>query len=92
MLFEAAVQVADVGAHVLHHLAVRLELQPEHAVGARVLGTHVERHQVALEVVVAHHAFGDVQTRLVDLDGGRRKGALRPPAVGAVFGQIRPRP
>ena len=47
MALEAAVQVTDVGNDVDHLLAFRQHLQAQHAVGAGVLGAHVE-HELAL--------------------------------------------
>ena len=43
-LFDAGVQIPDVGAARHHVLAVKLQLQPQHAVSGRVLRPHVEDH------------------------------------------------
>jgi hypothetical protein len=51
VLLEAAVQVADVGPGRAHDLAVRAQLQAQHAVGGRVLRTHVQDHLVGVEIV-----------------------------------------
>ena len=49
-LLRTAVQVADVGLHLRHDLAVGAEHQPQHAVGARVLRPHVDEHFVGANV------------------------------------------
>ena len=48
-LLDRAVQVADVGDRLAHHLAVGLDDEAQHAVRARVLRTHVEGHLLGLE-------------------------------------------
>jgi hypothetical protein len=57
VLLKAAVQVADVGPGVFNNLPIGLDFQAQHAVGARVLRPHVNRHDVALETVVLQSDF-----------------------------------
>ena len=45
VLLEAGVEVAHVGVAVADHLALDPQHQPQHAVGAGVLGAHVQLHQ-----------------------------------------------
>jgi hypothetical protein len=81
VLLDAGVQVADDGAALGDGLALELHHQPEHAVGGRVLRTHV--HDDALVVHgAAEHALpvatGDgVDGALGGLPGARRVGVGR---------------
>ena len=45
VLLETGVEVAHLGVGVAHHLAFNPKHQAQHAVGAGVLGAHVELHQ-----------------------------------------------
>jgi hypothetical protein len=47
MLFETAMEISNVRCDLLHHLAIRLELQSQHAVCAGMLRPHVEDHLLA---------------------------------------------
>ena len=51
-LFEARVQIADVGHGVDHPLAVELQHQPQRGVRRRMLRPEIERPQVILRLVV----------------------------------------
>ena len=56
VLLDAGVEVADAAAGLGHRLALELEDQPEHAVGRRVLRTHVDDDPL---VGVLAEALGD---------------------------------
>jgi hypothetical protein len=47
MLFETAMEISNVRCDLLHHLAIRLELQSQHTVCAGMLRPHVEDHLLA---------------------------------------------
>jgi hypothetical protein len=70
VLLEAAVEVADVRPRRLHHLAVGLELDAQHAVRRRVLRAHVEDHVVRIEVVVGGGALPVLRARVDGEAGG----------------------
>ena len=71
-LLHAGVEVADHRLGPQHRLAVELDHEPEHAVGRRVLGAHVDDHGLVVGLLdvdvvgVDHHALGQAQhgTRL----------------------------
>ncbi len=54
-LLHAGVEVTDDGLDAQHVFAVELHHEPQHAVGRRVLRTHVDDHRVA-EIVLRPHA------------------------------------
>jgi hypothetical protein len=49
-LFDPGVQVADGRNHRLDDFSIELEHEPQHTVGAGVLGPHVDRHRFSADV------------------------------------------
>ena len=54
-------QKADIGYAVDDDLAIQLQQQAQHAVGAGVLGTHVQQHGLA-----GHSPVGDQMAKLIN--------------------------
>jgi hypothetical protein len=57
MFLKAAVQIADMRDGFPDNLAVKPQLQPQHAVRARMLGPHVDDHLVAKRLYFNEFAF-----------------------------------
>src|SRR5271157_3394567 len=58
-LLDARVQIPDIGHHPHDGFAVNLQQQPEHAMGRRVLRTHVQDHRLIIRRI-QHRRWGHV--------------------------------
>ncbi|OGO43699.1 MAG: hypothetical protein A2Z04_07545 [Chloroflexi bacterium RBG_16_57_9] len=56
ILFDAGMQVTDIGGDVADPFAVELHDQAQNTVGARVLRSHVDRHRLGERICLRHHA------------------------------------
>ena len=73
---ESSVEVADIGIRIAHNFAVELQPNPQYAVRAGVLRTHVELHPFRFRLVLRAECFlGDAGFRLSH--GWHRAPALR---------------
>ena len=88
-LFNAGVQVADVGRAAYDGFAVDFEHEAQHTVRAGVLGTHVEDHGVVAAGVFAAVALGIVEDGInagIDLIGCGRGHGVTPGLDAGVAG------
>jgi hypothetical protein len=56
MLLKAAVQIPDVGPHMLHQLSIQDEFKPQHPMRTGMLWPHLQ-HQVITLSFIAHPVF-----------------------------------